>query len=119
MVNVRGRPAGSKPVRVSGRGVSRGTSSVRGDAVGRATTVRVAALVVALPAELVNAARNWLPLWVSAAVKFRVSLVAPGMSLNVAPPSVLTCHCAFGVGKPEATAAKVATLPSPADWFAG
>src|SRR5262245_59182067 len=116
---VRGRPAGSKPDRVSGRGVSRGTSSVSAKAVGLATTVRVALLVVALPAPLVNTTRKKLPLWESVALKVRFVLVAPGMSLNVAPPLALTCHCTVGVGAPEADAVKVTELPSPTVWFAG
>jgi hypothetical protein len=31
-------------------------------------------------------------------------LVAPGMSVNVVPPSVDLCHCTEGAGLPEAAA---------------
>ena len=32
--------------------------------------------------------------------------------LNVAPPSVLACHCTVGAGEPLAAAVKVALLPA-------
>ena len=38
------------------------------------------------------------------AANVRVVEVAPGMSLNVVPPSVLTCHCTVGAGVPVADA---------------
>ena len=37
--------------------------------------------------------------------------VAPGMSVNVAPPSVLTCHCTVGAGDPVAAALNDADCP--------
>lgn len=37
--------------------------------------------------------------------------VAPGRSVNVAPPSVLTCHCTVGAGEPVADALKDADCP--------
>src|SRR5205085_801285 len=84
-----------------------------------AVTVRVAAAVVALPAALVNAARYWLPFCAAVAVKLRVVPVAPEMLLNVAPPSVLTCHCTVGAGLPLAAAVNVAVWPAATDWLVG
>src|SRR6266481_3993468 len=74
-------------------------------------TVRVAAVVVAGPQVFVNTARYCLPLSAPAAVKLRVVVVAPGMSVNVAPPLMLTCHCTVGVGVPLAAAVNVAVWP--------
>ena len=45
--------------------------------------------------------------------------VAPGMSLKVLPPSVLTCHCTVGVGLPLAAAVKVAVSPALTVRFVG
>src|SRR5206468_1373902 len=75
-------------------------------------TVRVAAVVVAVPQVFVNTARYCLPLSAPAAVKLRVVVVAPGMSVNVAPPLMLTCHCTVGVGVPLAAAVNVAVWPA-------
>ena len=72
----------------------------------------MAAVVVALPAELVNTARKRRPLSGAAAVKLYVVDVADGMLLKFAPPSVLTCHCAVGVGSPLAKAVKDACCPA-------
>ena len=77
-------------------------------------TVSVAAVVVAVPEELVNTARYWVPFCDKVVVKLRVVEVAPETLLNVEPPSVLTCHCAVGVGEPVAAAVKVAVWPAPA-----
>ena len=74
-------------------------------------TVSVAAVVVAVPEELVNTARYWFPFCDKVVVKLRVVEVAPETLLNVVPPSVLTCHCAVGVGEPVAAAVKVAVWP--------
>ena len=82
-------------------------------------TVSVAAVVVADPAELVNTARYWLPFCDKAVVKLRVVEVPPETLLNVAPPSVLTCHCTVGVGEPLAAAVKVAVWPAVTVWFTG
>src|SRR5882724_3116647 len=82
-------------------------------------TVSVAAVVVAVPAEFVNTARYWFPFCDEAVVKFRVVEVAPETLLNVAPPSVLTCHCTVGVGEPVAAAVKVAVWPAVTVWLAG
>ena len=38
----------------------------------------------------------------------KVVLVAPPISLKVAPPFVLTCHCRVGAGVPLAAAVKLA-----------
>ena len=75
-------------------------------------TVSVAAVVVAVPAAFVNTARYWLPFCDKVVVKLRVVEVAAETLLNVAPPSVLTCHCTVGVGEPDAAAVKVAVWPA-------
>src|SRR5271166_4710107 len=83
-------------------------------------TVRVAALVVAVPTLLVNTARYSSPFWaVVVLLRVRVVLVAPVMSLKVEPLSVLTCHCTVGVGLPLAAAVKVAVWPAVTVWLAG
>jgi hypothetical protein len=79
---------------------------------GPVLTVSVAAVVVAVPAEFVNTARYRFPFCVEAAVKLSVVEVAPERLLNVAPPSVLTCHCTVGVGEPVAAAVKVTVCPA-------
>src|SRR6266571_468058 len=40
-----------------------------------------------------------------------VAEVAPEISVNVAPPSVLTCHCTVGAGVPVAAALNDADCP--------
>ena len=60
---------------------------------GGALTVSVALLEVALPQPLLNTAWYRLPLSDGLAGNSSVPLVAPGMLVNVTPPSVLTCHC--------------------------
>src|SRR5947209_15575374 len=55
-------------------------------------TVSVAADVVALPAGLVNTARNWSPLSPAAGVNVYDVLVAPVRFVQVVPPLVLICH---------------------------
>ena len=82
-------------------------------------TVSVAAVVVAVPAELVNTARYWLPFCDKVVVKLRVVEVAPETLLNVAPLSVLACHCTVGAGEPVAAAVKVAVWPAATVWLAG
>src|SRR5262245_28631056 len=72
----------------------------------------MAAVVVALPAELLNTARKRRPLSGAAAVKLYVLDVADAMLLKVVPPSVLTCHCIVGVGSPLAKAVKDACCPA-------
>ena len=62
-----------------------------------------------MPTLLVKTASYSDPFWaVVVLLMVRVVLVAPGMSLKVEPPSVLTCHCTVGVGLPLAAAVKVA-----------
>jgi hypothetical protein len=79
---------------------------------GVAFTVSVAAVVVAVPPEFVNTARYRFPFCDNAVAKLRVVEVPPETLLNVAPPSVLTCHCTVGVGEPVAAAVKVAVCPA-------
>ena len=79
---------------------------------GAVFTVSVAAVVVAVPAELVNTARYWFPFCDEAVVKLRVVAVAPETLLKFAPPSVFTCHCTVGAGEPVAAAVKVAVWPA-------
>ena len=67
-------------------------------------TVNRAAFVVADPEELVKTARYRFPLCERLVVKLSVVEVAPGTSLKVAPPSLLTCHCTVGTGVPFAAA---------------
>src|SRR4029077_8680449 len=86
---------------------------------GAGFTVSVATAVVAVPAVLVNTARYWFPFCDKAVVKLRVVEVAPETLLNVAPPSVLNCHCTVGVGEPVAAAVKVAVWPAATVWLAG
>src|SRR3569623_157785 len=76
-----------------------------------AFTVIAAAVVVAVPQEFVNTARYWLPFCAVAVVNDKVVDVAPLILLNVAPPSVLNCHCTVGAGGPLAAAVKVTLLP--------
>src|SRR6187431_867214 len=45
-------------------------------------------------------------------MKLNVDELAPGMSLKVAPPSVLDCHCTVGTGLPAAAAVNVAVSPA-------
>src|SRR5215831_6025785 len=80
--------------------------------------VSVAAVVVAVPQLLVNTARYLFPLTAGETATVKEVLLAPGMSLNVAPPLVLTCHCTVGAGLPLAAAVNV-TLPLFADCETG
>ena len=97
------------------------TPMVAGFAVirGAKPIVRAAAVVVDVPPVFVNAARYRLPSSPAPAVKLSVVDVAPGMLLNVAPPSELTCHCTVGVGVPVAAAVKVAVPPEITTRLAG
>ena len=81
---------------------------------GAVFTVSVAAVVVAVPAELVNTARYRYPFCDEAVVKPRMVEVAPAPEtlLKFAPPSVFTCHCTVGAGEPVAAAVKVAVWPA-------
>jgi hypothetical protein len=81
--------------------------------VGPPVTVRVAAFELTLPAELVNTARYWYPFCRNVTPgSVSVVDVAPLTLLNVAPLSVLTCHCTVGAGFPLAEAMKVAVPPA-------
>jgi len=75
-----------------------------------ATTVKVAAVVAAVPTELVKTAWYLFPFCAKAALKVSVVEVAPGRLLK-APPPTLTCHCTVGAGVPLAAAVKVAVPP--------
>ena len=48
-----------------------------------------------------------------------MELVAPARFVKVAPPSVLTCHWAEGVGLPVAAAEKETGLPAHTDLLPG
>jgi len=89
-------------------------------AVFAAFTVKVAAVVVALPAAFVKTARYSLP-FIATVVLVMLSVVevAPDTLVNVAPPFVLTCHCTVGVGEPEAAAVNVAVAAAVTVTFAG
>ena len=70
--------------------------------------VNVAAVVGTLLAQtLLKRARYCFPLSAMAAVKVRLEDVAPAISVNVAPPSILTCHCRAGTGAPDAPVVKL------------
>src|SRR6266496_3664183 len=75
-------------------------------------TVNVAALEVALPAELLNTAWYRLPFCDKLAVNVSVVEVAPAISLKLRPPSVLTCHWTVGGGVPVAAAVNEAVCPA-------
>ena len=72
----------------------------------------MAALVVTDPKGLVKTARYWYPLLDNGGVTIiRVAEISPGMSVKVAPASVLTCHWTVGDRFPLAAAVKVASCP--------
>ena len=79
---------------------------------GETSTVRVAAVEVALPPLLLKTARYCLLLSNSLVIKVSVALVAPLILANVAPPSVLTCHCTVGAGLPLAAVVKLTVWPA-------
>ena len=82
-------------------------------------TVNVATVVVALPAELVKTARYRSPLSAEVGVNASVSAAAPGTSVKVVPPSLLTCHCTVGAGTPDAAATNDTGLPALTVWLVG
>src|SRR5205814_7827104 len=84
---------------------------------GSVSTGSAAALVVAVPQELVKTARYCLPLSAATVAKLSVPLVAPGMSVKPEPLS--TCHCTVGAGVPLAAAVKVAVPPAQTVWLVG
>ena len=90
------------------------------EATGGALTVRMAALLVALPAVLVKTARYWFPLCDAVTPGMvRGLAVAPVMLDQVEPPLVLTCHWMPGAGEPEAAALKAASVPGQEAWSEG
>jgi hypothetical protein len=80
--------------------------------VGAVFTESVAAAEVALLQEFVNTARYLLLFCAAVEVKESVVEVAPGRSLNIVPPSLLSCHWTVGFGLPLAAAVNVAVAPS-------
>ena len=87
--------------------------------IGGVITVKIAAVVVAVPDPFVNTARYLFPFCVLLTTKIRVGAIAPGMLANVTPLSVLTCHCTVGLGAPLAAAVNVALVPVFTAWLAG
>src|SRR5438132_835478 len=88
-------------------------------ATGPLSRVKIAALLATLATHrLLNRARYCLPSSAATALKVRLGLVAPAISLNVTPPSVLTCHWTVGAGLPLAAALKL-TLPGHTVWLDG
>lgn len=87
--------------------------------MGAKLTVSVAAVVLTVPRLFVNTARYWFPFCEALVVKVRVVEVAPDRLLNVAPPSMLTCHCTVGVGVPLAAAVKLTLAPAVTVWLVG
>ena len=76
-------------------------------------TVIVAAVVVAVPVELVNTARNFVPFCPASTFgTVNVVVIAPATLLKLAPPFVLNCHCTVGAGVPDAAAVNVAVCPA-------
>ena len=86
---------------------------------GGETTTNVAALVVAVPAELVKTARNWWPL--SAAVVEAMAYVVPVAPATVVQvePLVDSCHWTVGAGVPVAAAVNEAAWPASTVWGVG
>ena len=65
---------------------------------GGVPTGRHAALLVAVPTELVNTARSFHPLTKPVTVLLKVVDVAPARFAQVVPPLVEYCHWTVGVG---------------------
>ena len=86
---------------------------------GGAVTVRVAAVVVAEPTELVKTASYSSPFSVVVAVNEKVVDVAPLMGAKVVPELVETSHCTVGFGVPVAAALKLAVSPEATVAFEG
>src|SRR5215469_10124273 len=85
-----------------------------------AATVRVAAVVVALPALLVKMASYSLLLMAVVTLdSVSVVLVAPLMVFQLEPPLVLTSHCTVGVGLPLAAAVNDTLAPAVTVWLVG
>src|SRR5512133_4319837 len=76
-------------------------------------TVGTAAWLGTLPTELVATARYCPPLLARVApTTLNRGLVAPVMSPQVPPLSVLNCHCKVGAGAPLAATANCASCPA-------
>jgi hypothetical protein len=81
--------------------------------VGALFTARMAAVDVAAgDVPLVHTARYWCPWSDACAVKTYAPAFAPAMSLQLVPPSVLTCHWTLGTGNPLAAELNFASLPA-------
>jgi hypothetical protein len=74
-------------------------------------TVKVPAIVVAEPAELVNTARYLVPFADDVAVKEYVVEVAAAMAVQVLPALIEFHHWADGTGEPDAAALKETVEP--------
>ncbi len=98
MLQVMGSPSASVACKVRLKGVGALFSDIvtlteaPSVITGIELTVSVAEVVGVIPAVLVKTARYRLPLSVRAAAKVSGMEVAPVMSFQVAPLSVLTCH---------------------------
>src|SRR5262245_26645742 len=79
---------------------------------GRGRTVKIAALLVVVPAALANTARKRFPLSTRAVENWYVVCVAPLTFVQFPPLSVLTCHCTVGAGSPVPAALKLAICPT-------
>jgi hypothetical protein len=79
---------------------------------GAPVNVSVAAVVVAIPATLVNTAWYLFPFCPAVVANVSVVEIAPATLLNVAPPEALTCHWTVGIGLPLAAAVKLTLLPT-------
>jgi hypothetical protein len=85
-------------------------------------TVRVAAVVIAEPAEFVNTARTFHPFSKEKTGPLRLVVVAvafPEMFAQVEPPSVEYCHWTAGEGIPRAAALNVTVPPEGTLWSRG
>jgi hypothetical protein len=80
--------------------------------------MRVAALVVAEPAKLVNTARTSQPFAKGIAIPLKLGEVKV-VSDHVDPLSKESCHCTVGVGVPLAAAEKVTVWPEGTVWLMG
>src|SRR5712691_5646823 len=110
-----GMPAGelTVAVKVTGWPKTDGfAEDTRAVVVAGLITVNLAALEVALPAELLNTAWYKLPFCDKLAVNVSVVRVAPAILLKLTPPSVLTCHWTVGAGVPVAAAVNEAVCPA-------
>jgi hypothetical protein len=80
--------------------------------VGFVMMVSTASIVVTFPHEFVKTAWYRYPFMTALALKLNVVLVAPVMSLQVVPPSTLTCHWTASTGDPAHAAVNVTDAPA-------